>query len=233
MDGAKRRDGFIKRRLKMIATKNLSKIFQGKNHSITAVNNIDFRVAQKEFVLIKGPSGSGKSSLLFILGGLSQPSAGQVFINQKNLYQISAALRNEYIANTIGFVFQSYHLFAFLNVLENILIVNKVLQNKVSPAQARRLAAQMGLSDRLSHKPSRLSAGEKQRVALARALVKQPAIILADEPTGNLDNENSVNVLDCLKNYQENGGTVLMVSHQELPKRYATKILKMQNGSFV
>ena len=217
----------------MIEVNNLYKTFRSKQGLVKAINGVDIKVEKEEFLVIKGHSGSGKSSLLFMLGGLSKPSLGEVFINGENLYQLNQRKRNECIANKIGFVFQAYHLFAFFNILENILIVNKGLKKKITTMQAKEIAERLGLKDRLYHKPSQLSSGEKQRVALARALATKPEIILADEPTGNLDEKNSTIVLDYLKEYQKNGGTVVMVSHENLPDCHATKILQINKGRIV
>ena len=169
----------------------------------------------------------------FILGGMLKPSSGIVSINNSDIYDLSSQKRAQLRADTIGFVFQAYHLLPYLNVLENIKLSNKLLGVSISNSDVIQLATELGIKDRLYHKPSMLSAGEKQRVALARALITKPALILADEPTGNLDSENTIAVMKHLKSYQEMGGTVIMVTHGHLADSYATRTITLKKGELI
>jgi ABC-type lipoprotein export system ATPase subunit len=217
----------------MIRTENLTKIFRKGRREVIALNSLDLTVESGTFVVVKGHSGSGKSTLLFTLGGLLSPSSGEVFLEGKALYALSDRQRTAYRAGNIGFVFQSYYLLPYLNVLENILVAARFLKEQVPQSEAEALAATLGLEERLRHKPSELSAGEKQRVALARALITRPALILADEPTGNLDPENAHIVIERLSRYHREGGTVIMVSHDNEADETADRILLMEKGSVI
>ena len=215
----------------MIEVKNIVKEFNSAKEKVVALDHIDLLVKSSEFVLIKGESGSGKSTLLFIMGGMLNPTSGKIIVNKKNLFALSKAERSKYRANEIGFVFQSYHLLPYLNVFENIMLPNQLPEIHIQKEDIYKIADELGIADRLDHKPSQLSAGEKQRVALARALITKPSIILADEPTGNLDEKNTIEVLNYLKSFQKNGGTVVMVTHGNLADTYATRTIRLEKGT--
>ena len=217
----------------MIEVKNITKKFNSAKEKVVALNDIDLVVQKSEFVLIKGESGSGKSTLLFIMGGMLNPTSGKIIVNNKDLFTLSEADRSKYRANEIGFVFQSYHLLPYLNVQENIMLTDKLPKINIAKEDVHQIAKELGIADRLNHKPSQLSAGEKQRVALARALITKPSIILADEPTGNLDEKNTIEVLNYLKSFQKNGGTVIMVTHGNLADSYATRTIKLEKGTLI
>jgi len=217
----------------MIEAQNITKVFHSAKEKVVALNTIDLRVEKSEFVLIKGESGSGKSTLLFIMGGMLIPSSGKMMVNNREIFALSKGERAKYRATEIGFVFQSYHLLPYLNVLENIMLPNKLPDSHLKNEDALLMAKELGISHRLYHKPSQLSAGEKQRVALARALITNPSIILADEPTGNLDEKNTIEVLNYLKSFQQKGGTVVMVTHGNLADTYATRTIKLQKGELI
>lgn len=217
----------------MIEVNALGKKFNTSNGSVKALDGINLKILKSEFILIKGESGSGKSTLLFALGGMLHPSSGEVNVNDKNLFALSENERRKYRAKEIGFVFQSYHLLPYLTVLENILLPNKLTEIQLSISDAIQLAAELGIEKRLNHKPSQLSAGEKQRVALARAIITKPDIILADEPTGNLDERNTIEVMNYLKKYQLEGGTVIMVTHGNLADNYSTRIINLDKGKIL
>ena len=217
----------------MIALKSIKKEFITGKNKIMALDQIDLDVQRSEFVLIKGESGSGKSTLLFVLGAMMQPSSGKVIIDRKDIYSMSEKERSFYRAHEIGFVFQSYHLLPYLTVYDNIFLLNKLPGVKVVKDDILEITGQLGIQKRLLHKPSQLSAGEKQRVSLARAMITKPSLILADEPTGNLDEKNTIEVLNYLKKYQQNGGTVVMVTHGNLPDSYATQKIEMAKGNLI
>jgi len=219
--------------IKMIEIKNINKEYgQGKN-KVSALKNLNLNIDTSEFLLIKGDSGSGKSTLLFIIGAMLNPSSGIVKVDENELFSMSEKQKETYRATKTGFVFQSYHLLPYLNVLENIMLSNELPNIDIQKEEVIQLASKLGISDRLNHKPSELSAGEKQRVALARALITKPSIILADEPTGNLDEKNSLEVLNYLKHYKEDGGTVVMVTHGNLADSFASRIIHLHKGELV
>jgi len=217
----------------MLEIKEITKKFRSGKSNVVALNQINITVEKSEFVLIKGESGSGKSTLLFIMGGMLHPNSGKVIVNNQDILSLSEKERGKYRANEIGFVFQSYHLLPYLNVLENIMLPNELAETKIEKQAVYKIVEELGIKDRLYHKPSQLSAGEKQRVALARALIINPSIILADEPTGNLDEKNTIEVMKYLKSFQEKGGTVIMVTHGNLADSYATRTIRLNKGELV
>lgn len=214
----------------MIEVKGLTKIFNSGGKRVSALENVDLKIQKGDFALIKGPSGCGKSTLLFTLGGLLNPSSGAVRISDVDLYALTEKKRLQFRSKAIGFVFQSYYLIPYLNVMENIMILNKVQGLKVTKEEVIQLAEQLNFDHRLNHKPAEMSIGEKQRVSLVRALAIKPQIILADEPIGNLDPENAEVVLKYLEVFHGQGGTVVMVSHGSDADKYATSIIFMDNG---
>lgn len=217
----------------ILHTENLTKIFRRGRREVIALNSLDLTIETGSFVVVKGPSGSGKSTLLFTLGGLLVPSSGKVFFEEKDLYEMSDRRRAALRTAKTGFVFQSYYLLPYLSVLENIMVAARLQRDRVTGKEARELAASLGMEERLSHRPTELSAGEKQRVALARALISRPALILADEPTGNLDPENAHIVTGRLSRFHREGGTVVMVSHDNEADEVADRILFMEKGSVI
>jgi len=215
----------------MIEAKDLTKVFDSGGKKVSALSRVDLQIQKGDFTLIKGPSGCGKSTLLFLLGGLLKPSSGAVHIDGENLYMLSEKERNSYRSSKIAFVFQSYHLIPYLSIMENILLLNKIKGIRVTREEITALAKNLNIHDRLDHKPSELSVGEKQRASLVRALVVKPDIILADEPTGNLDPDNAKEVIHHLRQYNESGGTVLMVTHGT--DAFANGQINMKNGHIV
>jgi putative ABC transport system ATP-binding protein len=214
----------------MINLKEITKIFKSKKGDVIALNRIDLQIPENKFVLIKGHSGCGKSTLLFAMGGMLKPSSGEIEVLGKNPFKLSEKERTNFLSGQLGFVFQSYYLIPYLNVLENIMLSRKAGNKSVEKEQAIEIAKELNLEHRLSHKPSELSIGEKQRVALARALIINPKLILADEPTGNLDPENTNEVLKHLTDFKENGGSVIMVSHSNEADHLADITISMEKG---
>ena len=214
----------------MINLKEITKIYSSKKGEVIALNEVDLQIPENKFVLIKGPSGCGKSTLLFTIGGMLKPSSGFIEVLGKTPYQLSEKERTAFLSSQLGFVFQSYHLIPYLNVLENILLAKKAGNKSVTTEKAKALADKLNISDRLNHYPSELSIGEKQRVALARALIIDPQIILADEPTGNLDPENTTEVLNHLEKFNNEGGSVIMVSHGNEADNLADVLITMEKG---
>lgn len=180
---------------------------------ISVVEQVSLRVGRGTFQVIRGPSGSGKSTLLLVAGGLLQPSAGRVLVQGRDLYELSADERSLFRGQNIGFVFQQFHLVPYLTVLENVKLPGMALAIPNLEARAQALAETFRLGARLGHLPAELSTGERQRVALARALLPAPGLLLADEPTGNLDLENERVIVDALRQYVRDGGAVVMATH--------------------
>ncbi len=214
----------------IIETKGLSKIFHTGGKEVTALDDVDLSIQKGDFVLIKGPSGCGKSTLLFAMGGLLNPSAGAVRVSNREMYSLTEKERLRYRSRIIVFVFQSYYLLPYLTVADNILLLNKVNGIIVTNEEIIKVAKRLNIHQRLEHLPNELSVGEKQRASLARALVVKPSIILADEPTGNLDPENATEVIRYLHEFREQGGTVVMVTHGTDADKYATRHINMKEG---
>lgn len=217
----------------LLRCENLSKFYQEGENATQVLKNVSFSMNNGELVAIVGSSGSGKSTLLHTLGGLDQPSEGEVFIKGQSLQKLSgnalAALRNQHL----GFVYQFHHLMADFSALENVMM--PMLIGKQNKSEARDRAEKMlnavGLSHRISHRPSALSGGERQRVAIARALVNNPALVLADEPTGNLDQKTTESIFDLIKQLnQEQGIAFLLVTHDLHLASKLNRRLIMQDG---
>ncbi|QDU02923.1 Lipoprotein-releasing system ATP-binding protein LolD [Gimesia chilikensis] len=217
----------------LLELEQLSKSFKSGPGRVQAVDGVSLTVDATEFVAIQGPSGCGKSTLLLMAGGLLSPDSGQVLIEGTNPYRLSSDQRARFRSQHLGFVFQQFHLVPYLNVLDNVLTPALASNRSQARERARALIEQFGLEQRLHHTPAQLSTGEKQRVALARALFHQPKILLADEPTGNLDSENSTIVLNALSQFVADGGCVLMVSHDDQAVQSAQRVLGIRDGRLV
>jgi putative ABC transport system ATP-binding protein len=216
----------------IIQVRGLQKVYQTGDVPVRALRGIDLDVARGEFLAIIGPSGSGKSTLFHILGGLAAPTEGDVIIDGENIRHLSDAQRTELRQHKVGFVFQKYNLLPTLTALDNILIARYLArQNGALSDDFKRILDLLGIVKRLDHKPRALSGGEQQRVAIARALVNQPAILLADEPTGNLDTQNSETVLSMLRqSNKEFGQTILMITHNPEAAAFADRIVAIRDG---
>jgi len=214
----------------MIYLENISKIFESPRGKVEALKKVNFHAEKGEFVVMKGPSGSGKTTWLLSIGGMLQPTSGIIKMDGKNIYSLKQNERTRFRASHIGFVFQLFYLIPYVNVLENIMLSAGLSGDVKKQEKALDLANNLGLTERLMHNPSELSAGECQRVALARALVHQPKLLLADEPTGNLDFENSLEVIKIIEHFHQQGGTVLFVTHTNIADSFASHILHLENG---
>src|SRR6201993_825169 len=198
----------------IVVAENLWKLYHAGKVEVPALRGVNFKVLPGEFVSVMGPSGCGKSSLLYVIGGLAKASRGHVFVDGNDLVAMSDAERTKLRRHKIGFVFQRFNLLPTLDARGNIAIAQHIYGDGFDPHRFDVVTKLLGLAGRLHHRPAELSGGEQQRVALARALINQPAIILADEPTGNLDTKNSDIVLKMLRrSNQEFGQTVLMITH--------------------
>jgi putative ABC transport system ATP-binding protein len=214
----------------MLEVKNLSKVFRGPNGLLNAVDDVSLQVKEGEFLAVQGPSGSGKTTLLLSIGGLQTPDKGNVQIEDKNLYRMGPNARAKLRAANIGFVFQQFYLIPYLNVMDNILAPSVALPHLEAGKHAGELIEKFKLTERSSHKPSQLSTGERQRTAMARALLNNPKLLLADEPTGNLDKENAEIILKFLSEFAKSGKMVLMVTHSEEAAAYADREIHLKNG---
>jgi putative ABC transport system ATP-binding protein len=214
---------------------DLRKTYHVGKIEVPALRGVSFSVQKGEFVTVVGPSGSGKSTLFYLLGGLTHADSGKVILDGDDIATLSDAERTKLRKRKIGFVFQKFNLLPTLDARSNILIAQEIAGNgNRDPAFFLRISDLLGLTKRLNHRPSELSGGEQQRVALARALVNKPAVVLADEPTGNLDTENSNIVLGMLRqSNQELGQTVLMITHNPEAAKYGDRILHMRDGHIV
>ncbi len=214
-----------------VKAESLHKRFVTGEGEVRAVDDVSFEVRAGDFVALHGPSGCGKSTLLLMAGGLLSPDEGLVEIAGKNPYQLNAEGRAAFRARHVGFVFQQFHLIPYLNVLDNVLVGEMAGQGKASLSdQARGLLEKFNIGHRLHHVPSKLSIGEQQRVALARALLREPELVLADEPTGNLDQENSAIILQHLAGFADEGGAVIMVTHDDRARAAAKTSMHLDSG---
>lgn len=215
----------------ILTTKNLCKTFGTGDIKVDALKNASFSVAKGEFVAIVGPSGSGKSTLLNLLGALDTPTSGKVLLDENDIYTMKEKELSVFRRRNIGFVFQAYNLVPELNVEENIILPLLLDYRKPDQKYIDELLSILGLTDRRHHLPNQLSGGQQQRVAIGRALATKPAIILADEPTGNLDSKNSQDVISLLKlSVEKYKQTLIMITHNPNYASYADRVLKVEDG---
>lgn len=214
----------------ILELRDIQKHFRRPDGVVRAMDGVSLRIGAGEFVAVQGPSGSGKTTLLMAAGVLMQPDSGAVIVAGKEPYKLSAEQRAGFRAAHIGFVFQQFHLVHYLNVLDNVLTAALALPADDAEKRARELIERFGLASRVGHVPSELSTGERQRVALARALLNNPKLLLADEPTGNLDEVNGRLVLDCLAAFAREGGAVLLVTHDPKAAGFSHRVLRMESG---
>ncbi len=217
----------------LVEVKNISKTFGSGHTAVKAVDNVSFSVKDGEIALIMGPSGSGKTTLLTIIGTLLSPDSGSVFINGLEVTALSKRKLPDVRLKKIGFIFQSFNLLSSLNVLENVAIVLELMgtRSRKAKQQAQKLLEELGLGNRLKYNVANLSGGEKQRVSIARALVTNPAVVLADEPTANLDSKSGHKVMELLRNIaKQEGKGVIIVTHDMRLKDIADKTFWIEDG---
>jgi putative ABC transport system ATP-binding protein len=216
----------------MIEIRGLTKTYRQGDIDVHALRGVNLSVAKGEFLSVVGPSGSGKSTLFNILGGLTPPTSGSIHIDGRDLLQMSDAERTDLRKKTVGFVFQKYNLLPTLTAEDNIAIARDIANNKNDrDPKFDEILSLLGIRERMHHKPRALSGGEQQRVAIARAIVNHPAILLADEPTGNLDSENSAAVLGILRDLNDRlGQTILMITHDPDAAAFGHRMVRMRDG---
>ena len=220
--------------MRILETKDLRKIYGSGDTEVRALDGVNICVENGEFVAIVGTSGSGKSTLLHMLGGLDRPTSGSVTVDGKDIFSLKDEALTIFRRRKIGFVFQSYNLVPVLNVYENIVLPIQLDGRKVDEAFTQQIVKTLGLDGRLDALPNQLSGGQQQRVAIARALAAAPAIILADEPTGNLDSKTSQDVLSLLKvTSQKFSQTIVMITHNEEIAQMADRIIRIEDGRIV
>ena len=218
----------------MIEIRDLKKTYHAGEVDVHALRGVNLSVQRGEFLCVVGPSGSGKSTLFHILGGLTPPTSGEIRIEGRDLRKMTEAERTDFRKTTVGFVFQKYNLLPTLTAQENIDIARAIAGRRQADPHFNEVLNLLGIAGRLRHKPRALSGGEQQRVAIARAIVNHPALLLADEPTGNLDSENSRIVLDLLRRLNhEFHQTILMITHDADAAAYGDRIVHMKDGRII
>jgi len=219
----------------VIALEHVTRTFKTRSGRVRVLEDLDLQIPAGKLVCICGPSGCGKTTLLMTLGGMLRPDQGKVSVLGEDLYALSNTARASFRATQLGFVFQLFHLIPYLSVLDNILLPAGRLPAHEQPAAreaAISLIDRLGLANRTNHKPAQLSAGESQRAAIARATLLQPPVLLADEPTGNLDEQSATEVYRILTDYRDRGGSVLLVTHGRDALDHADHMIRFEDGHF-
>ena len=220
--------------MNILKTSNLKKYYGNGENLVKAIDNANIDIKEGEFVAIVGKSGSGKSTLLHMMGGLDNPTEGKVYINDKDIFSLKEEKLAIFRRRNIGFVFQNYNLVPVLNVYENIVLPIELDGSKIDTNYVDSIINTLGLNDKLTNMPNNLSGGQQQRVAIARALATKPAIILADEPTGNLDSKTSMDVIGLLKvTSKKFNQTMVMITHNEEIAQLADRIIRIEDGKVV
>jgi ABC-type lipoprotein export system ATPase subunit len=219
----------------MISAIDITKTYTGQNGTITALDGVSFKVRKGDFVAVIGRSGTGKSTLLGVTGGLLKPSCGEIFLDGQSIWNLDEQLRAQIRAQKIGFVFQNASVINSLTVLENVVLPQSFLpkQTTADMSRAMNLIESVGLADRAYAYPEQLSGGEKRRVAIASALMNDPALLLADEPTGDLDWETESEIMKLFSDLWKSGTTIIMVTHNQQLANYANRIFKMDDGIII
>ena len=221
--------------MSLINITNLKKHYTSGDDTVEALRGVDISIEAGEFITIMGQSGSGKSTLLSVLGGMNHPTGGQVEMAGVKLYQLPGEKLADFRAQNLGFVFQSFHLIPYLTAIENVMLPLAIVKAKSveKTAAARRALEQVGLGNKLDRLPNQLSGGEQERVAIARAIVNNPHILLADEPTGNLDSKTSEEVMALFRELNDAGQTVVMVTHNPENSSYSDRTIHLKDGMVV
>lgn len=220
--------------MEILKVENLSKVYGENDNKVVALDNVSLSIQSGEFVAIVGTSGSGKSTLLHLLGGVDKPTSGKVFIENEDIYKLSDDELSIFRRRQVGLIYQFYNLIPILNVKENIILPSSLDGKKVTDERLNEVVAMLNLKDRLDHLPNELSGGQQQRTSIARSIITNPSIILADEPTGNLDIKSSDEVMKILKDinakYKQ---TIIMITHNSEIAALADRIIKIEDGKIV
>ena len=216
----------------MIAVSDITKCYTIGGNQVNALDGVSLEISEGDFMAVTGPSGSGKSTLLYTLGGLLTPNTGRVLVNESDIYSLSQRLRAKFRRDNVGFIFQTFELLPYLTALENVMLPLSIdgVSNWEQEARAYDSLEKVGLDERADHKPNELSGGEQQRVAVARGLVNQPKILLADEPTGNLDQKTGDGIMVLLSDFNEEGQTIVFVTHDQSRTVIANKVIGVIDG---
>ncbi|MCX6811948.1 MAG: ABC transporter ATP-binding protein [Candidatus Berkelbacteria bacterium] len=217
----------------VIKLKDITKVYKTGEEDTIALKGINLRIEKGEFVAIMGPSGSGKSTLMHIIGLLDKPTKGTYILEGKDVSKINSSKQSELRNKEIGFVFQQFSLLPRTTVFENVLLPTIYGDSKNAMEKAKKVIAEVGLSDRISHKSNQLSGGQIQRVAVARALIMNPSIILADEPTGNLDSKNGEEIMRLFQKINEKGATIVLITHEATIAKFAKRTIELKDGQII
>jgi putative ABC transport system ATP-binding protein len=217
----------------LISLENITKTYILGDQVVHALKGVDLQIQRSEYIALMGPSGSGKSTLMNIIGCLDSPSSGSYWLNNHEVSKMSDASLSEVRNREIGFVFQTFNLLNRMNAVENVALplVYTGIPKKLREDRAREVLERVGLKDRMNHKPNELSGGQRQRVAVARALVNNPSLLLADEPTGNLDSKTSHEIMLLFEEIHAAGNTIVLVTHEEDIAQHAKKVVRMKDGN--
>ncbi len=221
--------------MSLIEIKKLSKVYDSGGESVVALKDVDLTIEQGEFISVVGPSGSGKSTLLTILGGLNHPTEGEVVVDEISIYKLPLERLADFRREYLGFIFQSFQLIPYLTVIENVMLPLAITEksNQEQLNMAEEILAKIGLKEKRKRLPDQLSGGEQERVAIARALVNSPPILLADEPTGNLDSKTGREIMDLFKFLNEEGQSIVMVTHNAENVAFSSRTISLRDGRVV
>lgn len=224
-----------KRKMSLIKFEKVCKIYEEGDDIVQAIDNVSFEIEEGEFISIMGPSGSGKSTLLSVLGVLNTPTDGNVFVDDIAVYNLKLEKQADFRSEYIGFIFQAFQLIPYLTAIENVMLPLTItkISSKNQRERAKEVLEKVGLGDKINRLPNQLSGGETQRVAVARAIVNEPPILLADEPTGNLDSKNADGVMELLKKLNQEGETIIMVTHDKNIAEHANYTIQLKDGQIV
>jgi putative ABC transport system ATP-binding protein len=218
-----------------ITAENLKKTYGSGEAIVTAVSDISFQIESGDFISVMGESGAGKSTLLSIMGAMNAPTSGQFVVDDIDVYRLSQEKQADFRREFLGFIFQSFHLVPYLTVFENVMLPLTIIKTgrRRKRTQVESALSQVGLLDKADRLPKQISGGEKERVAIARAIVNEPPVLLADEPTGNLDSKTSAEVMKLLQRLNTDGMTIIMVTHSSECARYARRLMQVSDGRLV
>jgi putative ABC transport system ATP-binding protein len=218
-----------------IVADNLVKKYGNGNATVTAISGISFQIEAGEFIGVMGESGAGKSTLLSVMGAMNAPTSGSLIVDDIDVYRLEGEQRADFRREFLGFIFQSFHLVPYLTVLENVMLPLAIVKigKRKKRDMAREALSQVGLLDKANRLPGQISGGEKERVAIARSIVNEPPVLLADEPTGNLDTKTSREIMELLQGLNSEGMTIIMVTHSHESAKYARRIFQVSDGMLV